>query len=80
MFDLAAMSVNVVISSPIEYLTAARHCVQDWSRQNAAQIVTELCGFVTILAGTFLLHSTKDMGDMGSGLRKWRFSEPDLNN
>lgn len=37
--------------------------VQDWDQQNAAQIVTELCGFVTILSGTFLLHATKDMGD-----------------
>lgn len=35
---------------------------QDWSSQDAAQIATELCGFVTILAGTFLLHKTKDMG------------------
>lgn len=37
--------------------------VQDWDRQNPTQIVTELCGFVTILSGTFLLHKTKDMTD-----------------
>lgn len=37
--------------------------VQDWDRQNATQIVTEMCGFVTILSGTFLLHKTKDMVD-----------------
>lgn len=36
--------------------------VQDWDTQNASQIATELCGFVTILSGTFLLHRTKDMG------------------
>lgn len=36
---------------------------QDWDRQNPTQIVTEMCGFVTILSGTFLLHKTKDMGD-----------------
>ena len=36
--------------------------LQDWDTQNASQIVTELCGFVTILSGTFLLHKTKDMG------------------
>ena len=42
---------------------------QDWDRQNPSQIITELCGFITILSGTFLLHSTKDMGDnMTSGL------------
>ncbi|KAK1259145.1 hypothetical protein QJS04_geneDACA020747 [Acorus gramineus] len=37
--------------------------IQDWDTQNASQIVTELCGFVTILSGTFLLHKTKDMGN-----------------
>ncbi|KAG8089541.1 hypothetical protein GUJ93_ZPchr0011g28851 [Zizania palustris] len=36
---------------------------KDWDRQNPTQIVTELCGFVTILSGTFLLHKTKDMTD-----------------
>jgi hypothetical protein len=43
--------------------------MQDWDQQSAAEIITELCGFVTILSGTFLLHATKDMGDstnMGS--------------
>ncbi|MCD9639788.1 hypothetical protein HAX54_024510, partial [Datura stramonium] len=38
----------------------------DWDHQNASQIITELCGFVTILAGTFLLHKTKDMGNSPS--------------
>lgn len=37
--------------------------LQDWDSQNASQIATELCGFVTILSGTFLLHKTKDMGN-----------------
>lgn len=37
--------------------------LQDWSGQSPTQIVTEMCGFVTILAGTFLLHKTKDMVD-----------------
>ena len=37
--------------------------LQDYESQNASQIVTELCGFVTILAGTFLLHKTRDMGN-----------------
>ncbi|KAL6343116.1 hypothetical protein AAG906_019659 [Vitis piasezkii] len=36
---------------------------KDWDTQNGSQIVTELCGFVTILSGTFLLHKTKDMGN-----------------
>jgi hypothetical protein len=37
--------------------------IQDWDSQNASQIVTEVCGFITILSGTFLLHRTKDMGN-----------------
>lgn len=37
--------------------------IQEWDSQNASQIATELCGFVTILSGTFLLHKTKDMGN-----------------
>ncbi|ONM26514.1 putative magnesium transporter NIPA4 [Zea mays] len=37
--------------------------VQDWDHQNPTQIVTEMCGFMTILSGTFLLHKTKDMTD-----------------
>lgn len=36
---------------------------QDWDRQSPTQVVTEMCGFVTILGGTFLLHRTKDMVD-----------------
>nr|GMC87844.1 probable magnesium transporter NIPA4 [Ipomoea batatas] len=39
---------------------------KDWDRQNPTQIVTEMCGFVTILSGTFLLHKTKDMAE-GTG-------------
>ncbi|KAF6140166.1 hypothetical protein GIB67_028972 [Kingdonia uniflora] len=39
------------------------HTTFDWDTQDASQISTELCGFVTILSGTFLLHKTKDMGN-----------------
>lgn len=30
-------------------------------QQSSTQIISELCGFITILSGTFLLHSTKDL-------------------
>ncbi|KAE8724776.1 putative magnesium transporter NIPA4 [Hibiscus syriacus] len=40
---------------------------QDWDGQSPTQIITEICGFMTILSGTFLLHKTKDMVD-GPGL------------
>ncbi|KHN45455.1 Magnesium transporter NIPA2 [Glycine soja] len=39
------------------------HVIIDWDRQSPTQVITEICGFVTILSGTFLLHKTKDMAD-----------------
>ena len=32
----------------------------------ATQILTQLCGFVTIVSGTFILHMTKDMDLTGA--------------
>ncbi|XP_042515052.1 probable magnesium transporter NIPA4 isoform X1 [Macadamia integrifolia] len=61
---------NTAIVSPIYYvmftsltILASVIMFKDWDRQNPTQIVTEMCGFVTILSGTFLLHKTKDMVD-----------------
>lgn len=61
---------NTAVVSPIYYvmftsltILASVIMFKDWDRQDPTQIVTELCGFVTILAGTFLLHKTKDMVD-----------------
>ncbi|KAL2513729.1 putative magnesium transporter NIPA4 [Forsythia ovata] len=59
---------NTAVVSPIYYvmftsltILASVIMFKDWDRQNPTQIVTEICGFVTILSGTFLLHKTKDM-------------------
>ncbi|KAM0031554.1 putative magnesium transporter NIPA [Helianthus debilis subsp. tardiflorus] len=61
---------NTAVVSPIYYtmftsltILASVIMFKDWSGQSPTQIVTELCGFVTILSGTFLLHKTKDMVD-----------------
>ncbi|KAI4369253.1 hypothetical protein MLD38_017715 [Melastoma candidum] len=61
---------NTAVVSPVYYvmfttftILASMIMFKDWDSQNASQIVTELCGFVTILSGTFLLHKTKDMGN-----------------
>ncbi|XP_062180930.1 probable magnesium transporter NIPA4 isoform X2 [Phragmites australis] len=61
---------NTAVVSPIYYtmftsltILASMIMFKDWDRQNPTQIVTEMCGFVTILSGTFLLHKTKDMVD-----------------
>ncbi|KAJ4826174.1 hypothetical protein Tsubulata_034270 [Turnera subulata] len=64
---------NTAVVSPIYYvmftsltILASVIMFKDWDRQNPSQIVTEMCGFVTILSGTFLLHKTKDMVEAGS--------------
>jgi glucose uptake protein GlcU len=58
------------VVSPIYYvmftsltILASVIMFKDWDRQSGTQIMTELCGFVTILSGTFLLHTTTDMVD-----------------
>lgn len=33
---------------------------QDWSGQSASNIVSALSGFLTVLSGTMVLHSTRD--------------------
>ncbi|XP_025641392.1 probable magnesium transporter NIPA1 isoform X1 [Arachis hypogaea] len=61
---------NTAVVSPVYYVMfttftifASMIMFKDWALQNASQIATEMCGFVTILSGTFLLHKTKDMGE-----------------
>ncbi|KAG6479044.1 hypothetical protein ZIOFF_062499 [Zingiber officinale] len=61
---------NTAVVSPIYYvmftsltILASVIMFKDWDRQHPTQIATEMCGFVTILSGTFLLHRTKDMAD-----------------
>ncbi|XP_073310384.1 probable magnesium transporter NIPA4 isoform X2 [Primulina huaijiensis] len=62
---------NTAVVSPIYYVMFTTFTIlasvimfKDWDRQNPTQIVTEMCGFVTILSGTFLLHKTKDIADV----------------
>ncbi|KAK3118052.1 hypothetical protein QOZ80_9BG0693530 [Eleusine coracana subsp. coracana] len=61
---------NTAVVSPIYYvmftsltIIASVIMFKDWDNQNPTQIVTGMCGFMTILSGTFLLHKTKDMTD-----------------
>ncbi|KZV22708.1 hypothetical protein F511_05340 [Dorcoceras hygrometricum] len=61
---------NTAVVSPIYYVMFTSFTIlasvimfKDWDRQNPTQIITEICGFVTILSGTFLLHKTKDIAD-----------------
>mmetsp|Transcript_45579 Transcript_45579/g.87156 ORF Transcript_45579/g.87156 Transcript_45579/m.87156 type:complete len:367 (-) Transcript_45579:433-1533(-) len=64
---------NTAVVSPIYYvmfttatLLASGILFEDFQHQEASAVVTEVCGFLTILAGVFLLHATKDL-DLSSG-------------
>lgn len=66
---------NTAVVSPIYYvmftsltILASVIMFEDWARQTVEQMVSVLCGFITILAGTFLLHATKDHSDLAPGL------------
>lgn len=58
---------NTAVVSPIYYamftsltIVASAIMFKDWSGQSASNIVSVLCGFLTVLSGTMVLHSTRD--------------------
>ncbi|XP_059630867.1 probable magnesium transporter NIPA1 [Cornus florida] len=58
---------NTAIVSPIYYamftsftIFASAIMFKDWSGQSAGSIVSVLCGFITVLSGTMVLHSTRE--------------------
>ncbi|RWR79223.1 putative magnesium transporter NIPA6 isoform X1 [Cinnamomum micranthum f. kanehirae] len=58
---------NTAIVSPIYYvmfttltIVASAIIFKDWSGQSVSSIASELCGFVTVLSGTIILHSTRE--------------------
>ncbi|XP_055833917.1 probable magnesium transporter NIPA3 isoform X2 [Solanum dulcamara] len=57
--------------------TQMNYLNKDWNGQTATQIITELCGFVTILSGTFLLHKTKDLVEVSSPSAFMRYPKYD---
>ncbi|XWS35171.1 hypothetical protein CRYUN_Cryun21dG0103000 [Craigia yunnanensis] len=76
---------NTAVISPVYYvmfttftIIASMIMFKEWDSKDAADIATELCGFVTILSGTFLIHKTKDLGKSPS-VRSPVFTSPDLN-
>lgn len=46
----------------LQNLTVFFRCfpLQDWSGQNISSIASEICGFITVLTGTIILHGTKE--------------------
>lgn len=52
--------------------------LQDWSGQDAASIASEICGFITVLTGTMILHGTKEEEQQASSgnitkIKSWFF-------
>ncbi|KAH7277940.1 hypothetical protein KP509_38G016500 [Ceratopteris richardii] len=54
---LFVMVVTTCVLTQMVYLN------KDWDGQSASNVVSEICGFITIISGTVLLHSTKESSD-----------------
>ncbi|XP_065865901.1 probable magnesium transporter NIPA6 isoform X2 [Euphorbia lathyris] len=60
-------SFNAALVSPVYYvmfttltIIASIIMFKDWSGQNASSITSEICGFITVLSGTIILHATRE--------------------
>jgi hypothetical protein len=42
--------------------------MQDWAGQSLSSIVAELCGLITILSGTILLHTAEEGATNSAGI------------
>ncbi|XP_057456590.1 probable magnesium transporter NIPA6 [Lotus japonicus] len=58
---------NAAIVSPVYYvmfttltIIASVIMFKDWSGQDASSIASEICGFITVLSGTIILHGTRE--------------------
>ncbi|XP_059647507.1 probable magnesium transporter NIPA6 isoform X2 [Cornus florida] len=58
---------NAAVVSPIYYamfttltIIASAIMFKDWSGQTASSIASEICGFITVLSGTIILHATRE--------------------
>ncbi|XP_022989055.1 probable magnesium transporter NIPA6 isoform X1 [Cucurbita maxima] len=73
---------NAALVSPVYYamfttltIIASAIMFKDWSGQNVSTIVSELCGFITVLSGTMILHSTREQQPVPSqGSVAWYIS------
>ncbi|XP_056168650.1 probable magnesium transporter NIPA6 isoform X1 [Syzygium oleosum] len=65
--NMALDIFNTAVVSPIYYamftsftILASAIMFQDYSGQSVSSIASELCGFITVLSGTAVLHSTRE--------------------
>jgi len=48
--------------------------MQDWAGQSFSSIASELCGLITILSGTILLHTAEEGANNSSGSHLAQFA------
>jgi len=69
---------NLAIVSPIYYvmfttltIVASGIMFKDWAGQSLSSIALELCGLITILSGTILLHTAEEGANNSAALLPW---------
>ncbi|RDY07437.1 putative magnesium transporter NIPA6 [Mucuna pruriens] len=65
--SFALDTFNATIVSPVYYvmfttltIIASAIMFKDWSGQDISSIASEICGFITVLTGTIILHMTRE--------------------
>lgn len=65
---------KAAIVSPIYYvmfttltIVASAIMFKDWAGQDASAIASEICGFITVLSGTIILHATREQESTSIG-------------
>ncbi|XP_038679751.1 probable magnesium transporter NIPA6 isoform X2 [Tripterygium wilfordii] len=65
--NMALDTFNATVVSPIYYamftsftILASAIMFKDYSGQSVSSVASELCGFITVLSGTVVLHSTRE--------------------
>ncbi|KAG6466658.1 hypothetical protein ZIOFF_075538 [Zingiber officinale] len=73
-FFFLADTFNTAVVSPVYYamftiltILASAIMFKDWSGQSASNIASEICGLITVISGTTVLHSTRDPDPPSSG-------------
>ncbi|CAM8899306.1 unnamed protein product [Rhodiola kirilowii] len=73
---------KAAIVSPIYYvmfttltIVASVIMFKDWSGQDASAIASEICGFITVLSGTIILHATREQESSLTGNGTWSEDE-----
>lgn len=75
---------NTAIVSPIYYvmftsltIVASVIMFKDWKDQSVSDIASEICGFITVLSGTIVLHSTREQEpSVAPGTITWYDQDP----